>query len=104
MVEYFRKTTSNGFNYLFEKELDPKEKVYVKIPDVSSNKRGITDIGWQTDGDAVKIYGTLSDSVCDCALWQYIAPETEINKTISGLKIENEGETKCKVAIRVLMS
>ena len=49
-MQEFKRTT-NGFNFVFEKELESNETVILKMPPVSSNKRGFDDIGWQSDGD-----------------------------------------------------
>ena len=97
----FRKVT-NGFNFIFEKDLAAHESVIVKMPPVSSNKRGINDIGWQTNGN-LKLYGTLSrnpESVK--ALWQEINERDDVNKTVSAIKIVN-GDSACNIAIRVIM-
>lgn len=99
-MEHF-KSTLNGFNYVFEKELNKGEELFLKMPPVSANKRGINDIGWQTDG-SVKLYGTLSKNLSD-ALWSEIEENFEVNKTVSALKILNEGE-KCKIAVRVILN
>lgn len=101
-MEKFQKTT-NGFNYVFEKELEANETVILKMPPVSPNKRGFNDIGWQSDG-SVKLYGTLSRSPEDSkALWQEINPFDEVNRTVSALKIINEGAS-CNVVVRVLLN
>lgn len=100
MLEF--KKTNNGFNFVFEKELAADETVIVKMPPVSPNKRGVNDIGWQTDGD-VTLYGTLSsNSESDTALWQEIKDSDEVNKTVAAIKVVNGG-TACKIAIRVIM-
>lgn len=101
MLEF--KRTTNAFNYVFEKDLDPSEEVIVKMPPVSPNKRGINDIGWQSNGN-VTLYGTLSsDPESENAMWQEILPDDEINKTVSAIKIVNNGEA-CKVAIRAILN
>lgn len=98
----FKKTT-NAFNYVFEKELETAETVIVKMPAVSTNKRSINDIGWQTDG-SIKMYGTISSEPdSDTALWQEINQSDEINKTVTALKIVN-GAAPCRVAIRVIFN
>lgn len=101
MLEF--KRTTNGFNFVFEKKLSAGENVVVKMPPVSANKRGFGDIGWQSDGD-VRLYGTLSrDPEGDNALWQEINPFDEVNRTVSALKIVNEGN-QCEIVIRVLLN
>lgn len=100
-MDKFERVT-NGFNFVYEKELTANETVIVDMPPVSPNKRGVNDIGWQTDGD-VTIYGTLSkDPESDKALWQEIKENDEVNKTVSALKIVN-GDTACKIAIRAIL-
>ena len=100
-MDKFERVT-NAFNFVFERELAANETVILKMPTVSPNKRGVNDIGWQTDGD-VKLYGTLSEQPeSDTALWQEIKESDEINKTVSAIKIVNSGAA-CKIAIRVIM-
>lgn len=100
-MEKFKKVT-NGFNFIYEKSLESNETVILSMPPVSPNKRGINDIGWQTDGD-ITIYGTLSSNPDSAnALWQEIKENDEVNKTVSALKIVN-GDTACKIAIRAIL-
>lgn len=100
MLEF--KRTTNGFCYVFEKKLAENETVIVKMPPVSPNKRGINDIGWQSDG-SVTLYGTLSQNPeKEEAIWQKIEPFDEVNKTISAIKISNNGG-ECTVIIRALL-
>lgn len=99
MHEFVRST--NGFNYTFEKKLLANETIILKMPPVSPNKRGINDIGWQSDGEPM-LYGTLSrHPMSDGAIWQRIYPEDEINKTISALKIVN-GSEPCNIIIKAI--
>ena len=101
-VELFKKE-NNGFNYWFRREVKPNETVYVKMPAVSSNKRGVNDIGWQTDGD-VTLYGTLwSDITAKDAIWQEIGDAAEVNKVVSGIKIVNNKNATCTVYIRAIL-
>lgn len=101
-MDEFKRTT-NGFNFVYEKELAADETVILKMPVVSPNKRGINDIGWQTDGD-VTLYGTLSGNPeSDTALWQEIKENDEVNKTVSALKIVN-GSAACNIAIRAILN
>lgn len=98
----FKKVT-NGFNFVFEAEIDAKETAILKMPAVSANKRGINDIGWQTDGD-VTLYGTLSEKANkENVLWQEIGEKEDINKTVSALKIVNNGGA-CRVVIRAILN
>ena len=102
MVE-FKKANFNGFNYIFEKHLKPHEEVIIKMPAVSANKRGVNDIGWQSDGD-VTIYGTLSNNPEKTTLWQKILEGDEINKTAYALKVVNNGQKECDIIIRAILN
>ena len=99
----FTKTINNAFNYVFEKTLAPNEKLLLKMPPVSSNKRGFNDIGWQASGN-VDLYGTLaSNPKKEGTIWQKIEPYDEVNKTISALKIVN-GSEESTIVIRALLN
>lgn len=101
-MEKFKRST-NGFNYVFEKTLFPNETIVLKMPTISPNKRGINDIGWQTDGE-VTLYGTLSSyPESDKALWQEIKEDFEVNKTLSAVKIVN-GSSDCNIVMRVILN
>lgn len=101
-MEKFKRTNS-GFNFIYEKELAAGETVILETPEVSPNKRGVNDIGWQTDGD-VTLYGTLSsEPESASAIWQEIPAESEVNKTVSALKIVNNGAA-CRVVVRVILN
>lgn len=101
-MDKFRKVT-NGFNFVYEKELEAGETAIVAMPVVSPNKRGINDIGWQSDGD-VTLYGTLSSRPeSDNALWQEVMNNHEVNKTVSALKVVNNGD-KCHIIIRAILN
>lgn len=96
------KTTSNGFNYFFERELAPNEEFILQMPAVSPSKRSINDIGWAADDD-IKIYSTIS-RFGDTDFWQEINSYDEINKTCAYLKFKNTSEAKKRhVAVRVIM-
>ena len=100
MLEF--KRTGGAFNYIFEKNLAEGEIVILKMPEVSANKRNISGIGWQSDGN-VKLYGTLSSQPENPnALWQEINENEVVNKTIVALKIENT-DTACNIAIRTIL-
>lgn len=102
-MDSFRSVT-NGFNFVYEKRLAPDEEVVVKMPVVSPNKRGFNDIGWQSDNE-ISVYGTLSiKPEKDTALWQELNPGEDVNKTISAIKIVNNGDTQASVVIRVIMN
>lgn len=91
----------NGFSYVFEKTLAPYEEVIVKLPSVSSNKRGINDIGWVSKGDAT-LWGTLSSSPKTTNMWQQILDRDDINKTVTALKVKNGGAENT-VIIRAIL-
>lgn len=104
MVVHRFKRTTNAFNYVFDYVLGPLETVVVDMPDVSPNKRGVNDIGWQADGD-VKIYGTVCHKIQnDTTMWEPIEKNAEINKTVSGLKIENAGMESVRIVIRAILN
>lgn len=98
----FKKSNINGFNYVFEKHLKPHEEVIIKMPTVSANKRGINDIGWQSDGE-VTLWGTLSNNPEKTTLWQQIIDRDEVNKTTYALKVVN-GQTECDIVIRAILN
>lgn len=103
-MEKFSRVT-NGFNFVYEKELEAGETVILDMPVVSANKRGINDIGWQTDSDDVILFGTLSSNPeSDAALWQLIERDYEVNKTLSAIKIYNSGEMKSRIVIRAILN
>lgn len=100
-MDKFKKVT-NGFNFVYEKELEANEIVILAMPLASPNKRGINDIGWQTDG-TVTLYGTLSSRPeSDSALWQEIKDNDDVNKTVSAIKIVNSGDS-CNIVVRIIM-
>lgn len=92
-----------GFQYRFEKKLRPNEEVYLKMPPISSNKRGVNDIGWQSDED-VTLYVTLTN---DCSksnvLWTEVKSEHEINKTSTYIRIVS-GSLGGRVVIRAILN
>lgn len=101
-MQEFKRTT-NGFNFVYEDELEANGTVILKMPPVSPNKRGINDIGWQSDGN-ISLFGTLSsEPESDDALWQEIKDGEEVNKTVYALKVVNNGAA-CKVAIRAILN
>lgn len=103
MDKFVRASNTNAFNYVFEKKLSPNQEILLKMPTVSSNKRGFNDVGWQTDGE-VDLYGTLALNPKSAdAIWQKIEPYDEVNKTISALKIVN-GDKACSIVIRALLN
>jgi hypothetical protein len=104
MKIYDFKKGQNGFNYFFEKSIEPNTTILLKIPPVSSNKRGINDIGFACE-EGITLYATISSRPEeDNAIWQEINSYDEINKTTSYIKIENTSDKAQKVNIRVIMN
>ena len=100
------KNTSNAFNYVFEDYIPAGEVVLLKMPPVSSNKRGINDIGFMADNN-ITLYATISATpdIEDNEVWQEINSYDEINKTTAYLKIVNEStDSSGNVIIRVIMN
>ena len=99
----FEKANGTGFCFVFEKDLEANETVYVRMPAVSANKRGVNDIGWLSNGD-VTLSGTLAKNPkSENALWQPIRDNDEINKVTSALKIVNNGGP-CRIEMRVILN
>lgn len=95
--------TTNAFNYVFDYDLKPNETIIVKMPVVSSNKRGVNDIGWQADGD-VKLYGTICfDPKKTTTLWDKIENNSDINKTVNAIKIVN-GMHPTRIVMRAILN
>ena len=95
--------TTNAFNFVFERNLKAGEEVIVKMPAVSANKRGINDIGWASNGN-VTVSGTLAKNPKNPdAIWQVILDNEEINKTVSALKITNNGAA-CRIEMRAIFN
>ena len=105
MKIYDFKKGQNGFNYVFEKSIDPMTTILLKIPPVSSNKRGINDIGFITDNN-ITLYATISATpdIDDNEIWQEINSYDEINKTTSYIKIVNDSESDGRVIIRAILN
>ena len=99
----FKKDSSTGFSFAFEKDLKANETIIVKMPAISANKRGINDIGWLTNGD-VTLYGTLAKNPkSENALWQEIRVHDEVNKVTSAVKIVNNGGD-CRIEMRAILN
>lgn len=99
----FEKGNGTGFCFVFEKDLEPNETIYVRMPAVSANKRGVNDIGWMSNGN-VKMYGTLAKNPkSEKALWQEIRENDEINKVTSAVKIVNNGGA-CRIEMRAILN
>ena len=102
LYEFERTTT--GFSFVFEKDIAAGETIIVKMPRISANKRGVNDIGWATNGDKVKLYGTFAENPkSPKALWQEIREYDEVNKTTAAVKIENKGDA-CRIEMRAVLN
>lgn len=101
-VQFERMT--DGFNYVFEGKIAAGETIYIKMPVVSANKRGVNDIGWQCDGENVVLSATISRSPRTTTLWSVVEENYLVNKTVSGLKFENKDMTACNLCIRVILN
>ena len=101
----FDRASTNGFNYVFEKHLEPHTVIYVKLPTISANKRGINDIAWMVDDEGCSLAGTISKNPLDekKALWQPIQENHEINKVTSAIRITS-GDNACNVVIRAILN
>lgn len=103
MVYDFERTT-NAFNYIFYKEIPAHSTIFLKIPVVSANKRGVNDIGWQCDGNDVELYATIAPNPSQTTLWSVVKENYVVNKTISALKFENNDNNPCTLCVRVIMN
>lgn len=111
-----------GFSYVYEEVLPINTEVVLKMPAVSANKRSVNDIGWMigcAEDECVNnifVSGTLSSNPnSENAMWQQLVAGEDVNKTLSGIKIENKNEGNlvdekgnpkdetCRVVIRVIM-
>ena len=112
----FKRTSSNGFNFVFRQDIQAGEIIIVKMPPVSANKRGINDIGWISDAELdtsdpanpqpkIRLYGTLAESPRDAeALIQEIGANDEVNKTTSAVIVKNTGEKTCRIEMRAILN
>ena len=96
----FRK--GDGFSYVYEGKIGAGQTAYIKMPPVSANKRGVNDIGWQCNGE-ISIYATMATHPETTPLWQEVQDNYLLNKTISFLKVINEGTDECDICIRVIL-
>ena len=115
-VQGFKRTSSNGFNFVFRGEVKPNDIIIVKMPPVSANKRGINDIGWISDApldltnplypqQTIRLYGTLAENPKDGeALIQEIGANDEVNKTTSAVIVRNTGTEKCRIEMRAILN
>ena len=94
----------DGFNYVLEGVLEAGATVFIKMPPVSANKRGVNDIGWQCDGDDVTLYATLATHPEKTDFWSEVKENYVVNKTISALKVTNNDSAACNICIRVILN
>ena len=102
MEEFERMTT--GFDYVYEDTVGAGKIIYLKMPVVSANKRGVNDIGWQCDGDDVALYATMSRKPRETELWSEVKENYVVNKTVSALKVENKDTKRCNICVRVRLN
>ena len=109
-IKDFKKSHGDmyGFNYCYEDEIPAATSVMLKVPLVTANKRSVNDIGWMVectddDADSVFVKGTLSSNVNEDSIWQDLVPGEDVNKTISGIMITNNGGSSCKAVVRVIL-
>ena len=101
----FERANGTGFNFVFEHNLLPGETIYIRMPAVSANKRGINDIGWLTDGskETFRLWGSLAKNpFADNAIWQEIQENDEINKVTAFLKVENKDTVSRRIEMRAI--
>ena len=101
--ERFTHCDNCGFNYWWKGVVKSGDTVLLRLPHVTANKRGVNDIAWQIDGDAL-LYATASDHPQDeDTLWQEIRDYEDINKCASAVKIVGEGGDS-KAIIRIILN
>ena len=101
MINLARKNTAYDFSVSIKLDVGATE--YIEIPKVSINKKGVIDIGWQSD-DGVVLYGTLSEKFNEPeTLWDEIADGEEVNRTIRYIKAVNTADTVQHLYIRVIL-
>ncbi len=103
-TEEFRRADNLGFAYVYTKTLEPGDEIYLKMPRVTPNKRGVNDIGYMMDAGITLSATFAEDLRSDDTLWQDIGPYYSINKTVSFLKIQNSGNTPGKINIRAILN
>ena len=109
-IKDFKKSHGDlyGFNFCYEDEIPADTSVMLKVPPVTANKRSVNDIGWMVqcddaDANSVFVKGTLSSNVNEDSIWQDLIPGEDVNKTISGIMITNNGSSPCKAVIRAIL-
>jgi hypothetical protein len=107
-----------GFNYYYGGKVGGKvtdeegvtvvqKGVMVLIPEVTSNKRSVNDIGWMVNSQDVKVFGTISqnpeENDGENAFWQELSATEDVNKVCTALMFMNEGDSEADIAVRVIM-
>lgn len=101
MINLKRKNTAYDFSV--DIKLDAGAIEYIEIPRVSINKKGIIDIGWQSD-DGITLYGTLSeDYESPDTMWDELNDGEEVNLTIRYIKAVNTTDTTQHLYIRTIL-
>lgn len=101
MLKLERKNTA--FDYSAYITLEAGATEYIEIPKVSINKKGVIDIGWQSE-DGITLYGTLSENYnAEDTLWDEMSDGEEVNRTIRCIKAVNTAKTSQHLYIRVIL-
>lgn len=101
MLKLERKNTA--FDYSAYITLEAGVTEYIEIPKVSINKKGVIDIGWQSE-DGITLYGTLSENYnAEDTLWDEMSDGEEVNRTIRCIKAVNTAEMSQHLYIRVIL-
>ena len=101
MIKLERKNTA--YDYSANIELKAGATEFIEIPRVSINKKGVIDIGWQSD-DGITLYGTLSeDYTSPDTIWDEMNDGEEVNRTIRYIKAVNTTQTTQKLYIRAIL-
>jgi hypothetical protein len=101
MIKLERKSTAYDFSA--EIELGAGKTEYIEVPLVSINKKGVIDIGWQSD-DGITLYGTLSKNYnSKDTLWDEMSDGEDVNRTVRYLKAVNTTQTSQRLYIRIIL-
>ena len=100
----WKNASLHGFSFYCDELIPRGETRYLKTPVISPNKRGVNDVGFAYE-TGITLYATLSeDPTKDSAIWAEINPFTEINKTVSCIKIVNNSDTPKRINIRAILN
>jgi hypothetical protein len=90
-----------------EDDVTVQKGVMVLIPEVTSNKRSVNDIGWMVNSQDVKVFGTISqnpeENDGENAFWQELSATEDVNKVCTALMFVNKGNSEADIAVRVIM-